>query len=163
MNTLLTILLHTHEREAFLERALAYYTAFGVRVVVLDSSRQSNAGLVAPHPGVDYRHCPELDFRAKLAMGVNLVDTPYMVFAPEDDFVMPGGFEDAVAFLEAHRDYGVCRGYDLMYLAEAQKVHYFLRDRRVQSDFGSDAPAQRVRDFMSNYLPPWYAVARAPH
>ncbi|MGY2498947.1 hypothetical protein, partial [Klebsiella pneumoniae] len=93
-----------------------------------------------------YIHCPEYGyqgFREKLERGVSLVDTPYMVFVADDDFVLHDALADSIEFLQANSDYGICHGYCLMYLPEKDKVHYFLRDKKVVEDFSSESLDER--------------------
>lgn len=159
----LTLLVCTHGRPEFLQRSLLYYAGLEVDLIVLDSSAVSSADSCAPYANVQYVHCPELGyqgFKDKLKKGVSLVRTPYMVFVSDDDFVLHDAFADSVEFLKNNPDYGVCHGYCLMYLPEADRVHYFLRDKKVVEDFSSDVPGERLLSFMANYIPPWYAVSR---
>jgi GT2 family glycosyltransferase len=66
----------------------------------------------------------------------------------------------SVGFLQDNADYGMCHGYCLMYLTQANSVTYYRRDKKVQEDFGSESPQQRVLDYMGQYIPPFYAVHR---
>lgn len=159
----LTLLLCTHGRPDFVRRSLRYYEALGANVIVLDSSSDAIDGGCSANPDILYIHCPEYGyqgFREKLERGVSLVDTPYMVFVADDDFVLHDALADSIEFLQANSDYGICHGYCLMYLPEKDKVHYFLRDKKVVEDFSSESLDERIATFMSNYIPPWYAVLR---
>lgn len=163
MNADLTLLLLTHNRPTFLKRSLAYYAGLPFRLLVLDSSDNSSAVLLIDHPSVEYIHCPEFGFLGisdKIKMGVSQVRTPYMALVADDDFMFHSALDESVAFLRENPDYGLCHGYSVMYLPEAKKIHYFLRDRKVKEDFSSDSVAERLLGFMANYIPPAYAVTR---
>ncbi|QJQ21783.1 TIGR00180 family glycosyltransferase [Pseudomonas sp. SK] len=158
-----TVVLITHNRPAFLRRALHYYRDFPASILVLDSSGQADATLQADYPQVDYRHLPQYTYKGlqdKLAYGVNEVRTPFMTFAADDDFLLFDGMAQSVQFLEQHPDYGVCHGYGMMYVGHGTEVHFYRRDKRVQEDYCSDDPAQRLVEFMGQFLPPFYAVTR---
>lgn len=157
------MVLITHNRPAFLRRALHYYRDFPASILVLDSSSQADATLQADYPQVDYRHLPQYTYKGlqdKLAYGVNEVRTPFMTFAADDDFLLFDGMAQSVQFLEQHTDYGVCHGYGMMYVGHGTEVHFYRRDKRVQEDYCSDDPAQRLVEFMGQFLPPFYAVTR---
>ncbi|AXQ47370.1 TIGR00180 family glycosyltransferase [Pseudomonas vlassakiae] len=158
-----TLVLITHNRPAFLRRTLHYYRDFPASILVLDSSNQADATLQADYPQVDYRHLPQYTYRGlqeKLSYGVNEVRTPFMTFAADDDFLLFDAMAQSVEFLTQNPDYGVCHGYGMMYVAHGTEVHFYRRDKRVQEDYCSDDPAQRLVEFMGQFLPPFYAVTR---
>lgn len=160
LNELLTVVLISHNRPAFLRRAMKYYGALPCKVLVLDSATERFQGEL---PEVDYRHVPQFaysGFQAKLAYGVEQVTTPYMVLAADDDFIVHDALSESVGFLEENRDYGMCHGYCLMYLTLAGSVSYYRRDKKVCEDYSSERPQDRVLDYMRQYLPPFYAVTR---
>jgi glycosyltransferase domain-containing protein len=159
----LTLVLLTHNRPAFLRRALQYYASLDCRVLVLDSSSDANADIAGQFPDADYRHVPQFTYRAlpaKLAYGVQQVETPFMVFAADDDFALHDGIASALTFLEQHPDYGLCHGYCLMYQAQAYAVSYYRRDRKVQEDYAAESGRARALAYMGQYLPTLYAVTR---
>jgi glycosyltransferase domain-containing protein len=163
MNELLTVVLVSHNRPAFLRRAVQFYSALPCKIMVLDSSTEIAADLVGKHESVDYRHVPQYGYwglQSKLDHGVREVTTPYMIFAADDDFIVHDGLRQAVAFLEANPDYGMCHGYCLMYLTLANSVSYYRRDKKVCEDYGSDDARSRIVDYMYQYIPPFYAVHR---
>jgi glycosyltransferase domain-containing protein len=159
----LTLVLITHNRPAFLQRALQYYSDFPCTVLVLDSSSVADKAIEERFPRVKYHHLPQFAYTglsAKLAHGLSLVTTAYMLFAADDDFILHGAITESVEFLEKTPDYGVCYGYSLMYQVSDNSVQYYRRDKKGQEDFSSDRPEQRVHDFFSHYIPPFYSVTR---
>lgn len=160
LNELLTVVLITHNRPAFLRRAVKYYSSLPCRIMVLDSTLERPEG---DFSAVDYHHVPQFAYwgmQAKLAYGVEQLTTPYMVLAADDDFILHDSLEQSVGFLQAHPDYGMCHGYCLMYLSLAHGVNYYRRDKKVQEDYASERAQDRVLDYMSQYIPPFYAVTR---
>jgi glycosyltransferase domain-containing protein len=132
-------------------------------VLVLDSAPQPCNFEAADYPSTDYRHLPQFGYwgiQAKLDFGVKQVTTPYMVFAADDDFIVHQALDECVEFLGAHPDYGMAHGYCLMYVASANAVSYFRRDKKVCEDYNSEDGGERVVDYMRQYIPPFYAVAR---
>ncbi|SDO34590.1 glycosyltransferase domain-containing protein [Pseudomonas arsenicoxydans] len=160
LNELLTVVLISHNRPAFLRRAVKYYGDLPCKVLVLDSATEPFKGEL---PDVEYRHVPQFaysGFQAKIAYGVEQVTTPYMVLAADDDFIVHDALAESVDFLQANRDYGMCHGYCLMYLTFANSVSYYRRDKKVCEDYCSERPQDRVVEYMHQYLPPFYAVTR---
>ncbi len=158
-----TVVVISHNRNAFLRRTLQYYSSYPASVLVLDSSVEGDENMARDFPTVDYRHLPQYSYKGlqeKLTYGVNQVTTPYLVFAADDDFLLHGALTQSVEFLEANPDYGLCHGYGMMYLARATEVNYYRRDQRVQEDYNSPKPENRVMEFMGQFLPPFYAVTR---
>lgn len=163
LNERFTVVVITHNRSAFLRRTLQYYSNYPCTVLVLDSSIAGDECIARDFPSVDYRHLPQYTYQGlqeKLSYGVTQVTTPYMVFASDDDFLLHGALIESLEFLEANPDYGVCHGYGMMYLARATEVNYYRRDCRVQEDYNSQQPENRVIEFMGQFLPPFYAVTR---
>ncbi len=153
----------SHNRNAFLRRTLQYYSSYPCTVLVLDSSVEGDEHMARDFPSVDYRHLPQYTYKGlqeKLTYGVNQVTTPYMVFAADDDFLLHRALTESVEFLEANPEYGLCHGYGMMYLARATEVNYYRRDQRVQEDYNSQQPEDRVMEFMGQFLPPFYGVTR---
>ena len=160
LNELLTVVLFTHNRPAFLRRAVKYYSALPCKIMVLDSSPTQPEG---DFSAIDYHHVPQFAYwgmQAKLAYGVERVTTPYTVLAADDDFILHDSLAESVGFLQDNRDYGMCHGYCLMYLTLAGDVSYYRRDKKVCEDYSSDRAQDRVIDYMSQYIPPFYAVTR---
>ncbi|MFJ7312480.1 TIGR00180 family glycosyltransferase [Pseudomonas sp. NPDC098747] len=160
LNELLTVVLITHNRPAFLRRAVKYYSSLPCRILVLDSTPDRPEG---DFSSVDYHHVPQFAYwgmQAKLAYGVEQLTTPYMVLAADDDFILHESLAESVNFLEANRDYGLCHGYCLMYLALAGSVSYYRRDKKICEDYASERAEDRVLDFMHQYVPPFYGVCR---
>jgi len=160
LNELLTVVLITHNRPAFLRRAVKYYSSLPCKIMVLDSTVERPEG---DFSAVDYHHVPQFAYwgmQAKLAYGVERLTTPYMVLAADDDFILHDSLAESVSFLDANQDYGMCHGYCLMYLTLTNGVNYYRRDKKVQEDYASERAQDRVIDYMSQYIPPFYAVTR---
>ncbi|WLH37195.1 TIGR00180 family glycosyltransferase [Pseudomonas sp. FP2196] len=163
LNELFTVVVITHNRNAFLRRTLQYYSSYAAKVLVLDSTVQGDDRIAVDFPSVDYRHLPQYSYKGlqeKLSWGVQQVTTPYMVFAADDDFLIHDALTASVDFLQANPDYGLCHGYGFMYLTRASEVTYYRRDKLVQEDYDSAQPETRVMEFMGQFLPPFYAVTR---
>ena len=71
LNEQLTVVLISHERPAFLRRAVRFYSALPCRILVLDSSAEALPGVAGQFANVEYQHLPqfvsEIDGAALLA------------------------------------------------------------------------------------------------
>lgn len=163
-NNELTLILLTHNRKKFLERAVSYYANFPFKLLILDSSKMSNAPLLHKYKehNVDYIHYHSDaygDLVKKIKFGVGLVKTDYVLFLADDDFTLLDGIQESLNFLKNNADYGMCHGYSMMYLADAKEVHYFQYAKRISGDYSGDINS-RIIDFMAEYHPPFYAVQK---
>ncbi|WP_346829851.1 TIGR00180 family glycosyltransferase [Pseudomonas abietaniphila] len=160
LNTLVVL---TQDRSDFLRRTLQYYRAYAGPVLVLDSSLLAEGDDRIRAPLVTYLHVPQLaqaseqDKRAHVA---ELVTTPYLTFAHDDDFILPGAMAESVSFLQDHPDYGFCHGYSLSYRSTGHQVDYFRRDKKVQEDFSSANVQERILQAMGAFISPFHAVTR---
>ncbi len=83
LSELFTVVLLTHNRPAYLRRALQFYSTLPCKILVLDSSAVALDGAAAVGDTIDYRHLPQFGYwgiQSKLIFGVEEVTTPYMVF-----------------------------------------------------------------------------------
>lgn len=157
-----TLILLACEQGEFLRRALAWYGDFPMVVKVLDSSASADAyasGLV----GVDYLHVPELagaELSERLLHALEGVDSPYVVWASVESFLLPDALEQAVEFLEAHPGHVGAQGYSLGYEAGVDRIDYLLRDLKVDDGHDQGERHERIERFMSRPVSLQHAVLR---
>jgi glycosyltransferase domain-containing protein len=160
LNTLVVL---TQDRPDFLRRTLQYYRDWTGPVLVLDSSRDRDSGIETRFAGVTYRHLPEFIESAKLAVrvhGVEQVQTPYLTFINDDDFIDADAMAECVAFLQDNPGYGFSYGYSLSYRATGNQVDFFRRDKKIREDFNDARAQDRVQSAMDAFLSPSHAVIR---
>lgn len=160
----LTLILLTHNRKKFLERSIEYYSKFPFKLLILDSSVESNEKLLDKYKNFDieychYQHHAYGDVIRKIKYGVSLVATPYTLFLADDDFTLLDGVLESMEFLVHNTDYSMCHGYSMMYLADAKDIHYFQYAKKINGDYAG-ARSKRIIDFMAEYHPPFYAVQK---
>ena len=107
---LLTLVMLTHNRPRFMARAIRYYMGMPYQLLVMDSSPESSADLAAQYGNeqVSYQHCPEYAYGAimqKIRRGVALVQTPYLAFVTDDDFLTLEGLDQSNCIFTA--EYGL--------------------------------------------------------
>ena len=62
LNERLTVVVISHNRNAYLRRTLQYYSSYPCTILVLDSSLKSDDDIARDYPMVDYRHLPQFTY-----------------------------------------------------------------------------------------------------
>ena len=118
----LTIILPIRDRVQFTVRWLTYADTIRIpfKIIVADGGAGDTAGKMLADrnrfPNLDYEYIRNphsktvRDFIVRIDHALSRVKTPYVNFSADDDFPVIHGFNQAVAFLEAHPDYLSARG-----------------------------------------------------
>lgn len=148
LNERLTLVLLAHDQSTALRRALRHYRDSSFAVLVIDSSSQPDGDIMAAFPVVQYLHAPTASgFGDKVRQAVERVATPYLTVVDAEDFLLPQALEQALQFLEAHPDYSACQGYSLAFEAHADRVDYYLLDRKGSDDYRDASAEARLAAF----------------
>lgn len=119
---MISILIPTLNRSDFLIRALHYYSnvGFGGYICIGDSSNEQHSEknkyviqALKDKINIIYRTFPNPPYiHVGMVMKelIGLAPTPYAVYAGDDDFVIPSGLEQCIAFLEDHPEYSAAHG-----------------------------------------------------
>jgi glycosyltransferase domain-containing protein len=114
-----TILVPTLNRSDFVVRLLDYYrdTGFAGRILIGDSSSHDHFEVVRGKIEEIGRRldmlqvaCVGLDTSATLARLNTMVETPYVTYSGDDDYIVPTGIAACAAFLDSHPDYVAAQG-----------------------------------------------------
>lgn len=156
---LVTAVLPTHNRAAFLSRAALYYRDAPFKVVVVDSSAERFAGLMPP--SFVYHHCPDWSFGARLAFGFAQVETPFCLMINDDDFFFDAALEEEIGFLQRRPDYASAQGYYMLNwpVERSKKIgpHYM---HRLGFHIDAEDVGGRLLQLRSNYMHTSYSVHR---
>ncbi|WP_434705386.1 TIGR00180 family glycosyltransferase [Pseudomonas sp. Z1-12] len=148
LNERFTLVLLAHDQSTALLRALRHYRDSSFAVLVIDSSSQIAADISAAFPEVQYLYAPTaIGFGDKVRQAVERVATPYLAIADAESFLLPQALEQAVSFLEAHAEYGACQGYSLAFEAHADRVDYYVLDRKGCEDYSGLSAEARLAVF----------------
>lgn len=117
MQDLLTVVIPTFNRPAELARLLTFQHELGTtfRTLILDGSDEGpgeeNRRFASQFANVEHHKFPR-DFHpvTRVARGVDLVRTPYLLMCGDDDFYFAEAVLECVRFLEAHPDYSAAMG-----------------------------------------------------
>ncbi len=168
---MITLLVPTMNRSEFVSRLLDYYAAanFTGRILIGDSSRPEHVlqikERIAAHAGklrVDFHHFPGLSLGACYKAMSALVQTPYVVPAPDDDYIVPRAIDRCIEFLEKNPSYVGAHGSALTFMLDRSGPTGVL-ERVGPYDlhgFEAETPVQRIQDFFRNYSVTVFAVHR---
>ncbi|WP_268800278.1 TIGR00180 family glycosyltransferase [Pseudomonas huanghezhanensis] len=163
LHDLLTVVVVTQDRPAYLRRVLQHYASLPCRTVVLDFSAEAYAFQGEFGDTFDYLHLAQhaaTKMTRGLAHGLAHVTTPYTVIAADSDFIVHAALADAVQFLQDQPQYGLCHGYSLMFEPLASSVNFLRRDKKVCEDYAAEAPQDRLLAYFQQYIPAFNAVTR---
>lgn len=109
--SMLTLVIPTYERAAFVLRNLSYWSGQKCEVIVMDGSAHSlsvddRAGLAS---NIRYLHRP-ISLNARLSMACDLITTRYAAMLCDDDYFSAEGLALAIAELEADPKLASCGG-----------------------------------------------------
>lgn len=163
---LLTLVLPTRNRPAFLARALGYYRTQGLRAPLLIADSSDEPG--RPSDGElppEWSHRgwpPQTPFLEKLRAALDLVDTPYVAIGADDDFFIPEALEYAARVLAAQPGCSVVHGQGVLVALREGEAHGPLAWAAAYRQRALMHPqaAERLRDHLLHYATTWYSVHR---
>lgn len=147
LNARFTLVLLAHNEPRAVRRALRYYSDRSCPVLVVDSSLKADVELAATFANAKYVHTPASrteHFTVRVGQIIDRITTPYMAVVEAESFLLSDALDQPLAFLEANADYSACQGYSLAYEAHADRVDYFLRDRKGCEDYSDASPDARL-------------------
>lgn len=162
---MLTYVIPTHNRSKFLRRALQYYSQLkcSAPILIADSSDLTNAAenrrtvaTCADQLNVQYRHL-DLGVISKCRVVLETVDTPFSVFAADDDFQVPSALNKCTEFLQKYPEYTTCGGALLLATADSSADTSVWTYRSVES---SEALRRLNRVSLDRNAHLFYAVHR---
>ncbi len=141
---------------------------FNGQLMVLDwgGERLDEMGLWSGNApfAVSYRYYgPEMPFHKRMLDGASRVDSPYVLFCPDDDFFFIDTLNACVRFLEGNKDFSAAQG--VIYSARLikrrneEKLRYVALPRTVIECLQS-TPLERLHFLARNYCHWIYCVQR---
>ncbi len=165
MTDLLSLIIPTYNRSHLLHRLLLYYKQqqFRAKIIVADSSIASviqvNQKIVDSLSNVLNIHHQQYDSKihsfVKLAKALETVDSKYVVFCADDDFVSPPAMEECARFLENHSDYVIAHGCSTIVTPIKGKLQI---GNDVDYSIEDPNPQQRLQKHLINYKATFYSI-----
>lgn len=183
----LSVVLPLKGRKVFSKRWLEYHSKIGMpwKIYISDADQNSEIpdmirpymdknGLFIEYSAPDIHQSDNeqghvLLFKRLLYL-LKKVDSPYVIFAHNDDFILPSGVKESIRFLENNKDYVSCGGAFLGINAINRKFHV-CREAYSYDWTGLKfiypplvidhcSPLDRFIFLIQNYSPTWFSVHR---
>ncbi len=155
-----TIVIPAHNRPNHLRRLLHYYEKVNVKILVTDSSKISFPYL-DEFPWLNYYHFPNEQFLRKIKNILEYINTKYVVYCADDDFIVPQGIEKVIHFLERHPDYNSGQGHSVCFENIKKKIIFTpAYIRNFEKDINQEYPSERLIEFRNLYASLLYSVIR---
>lgn len=163
---LVTILVPTYNRYRFLKRLVRYYvsTGFPAPLKLLDSSDSPEEDIELQHLVSTNTHIsqhlfpPDTHPVTKQHIGLQEVNTPFVVVWADDDFLVPWSVLDGVQFLQNSPDHSIVHGQSGIFRKDLDS-ELFVGSYR-QLSYTNELASDRLVSFLSNYSVTVYSVHR---
>ncbi|HBJ82272.1 MAG TPA: hypothetical protein DDZ88_00020 [Verrucomicrobiales bacterium] len=158
----LTLIIPTHRRHPYLARALDFYRGWRLQIIVTDSSEETFREVFSRQ--VHYLHRPGVSFAKKLKEVIEMVRTPFVLLAADDDFISPVGVDRAIRYLQTHPECACAQGWHSAFSRirpnriKWLSIHLFVKKHAVDSR----DPVSRVLFQSELYMNNFYALHRTP-
>ena len=159
-----TLVVTTHNRPKYLQRLLTYLSAkaYSGLINVIDSSDESifseNYKYINNANNIQHLRMPTNSSLVEcFVYAINSVQTEYLCYCPDDDFIEPGYIYQATNFLRNNEDYAVCGSRFILAHQSDTAVRFGLQSSgRVTSE----DPLHRFFDLYGSYWPLLRSVQR---
>ena len=156
-----SVVIPAHNRPEKLRRVLHYYSQTNIQILVSDSS-QVPFPYLHEFPKLKYFHFPKEQFLRKINNILPYINTKYVVYCADDDFIVPQAIEQCSIFLELHPDYNSAQGHYLSFETNKKRLDFFPSYiRNFDKDINQSLPTERLTEFINLYASLLYSVIRA--
>ena len=143
---MISIIIPTYQRPVYISRALAYWSIYPVKVIVVDGSIQPSVTneLICSYENVEYFHLP-IAIERRLMFATEKIRTQYAAILSDDEFFSYSALMAAANILKSEPEVsavlGATIGFDLCDKRFVARQHY----RSAQHlDISSDSPRTRL-------------------
>jgi len=159
---MVTIVIPTYNRSDFLIRLFNYYADRDYKhwISIGDSSTGEHLERAkkavkqfSKKLKIKFAEYPGLTEPQTTARLIETIETPYLAWVADDDFIVPKGLNECVEFLKANPDYSVAFGKGILFTIGSSGPHGEIRnfssyDLRAIED---EAAAQRILNHLNDY------------
>ena len=180
---MITLIVPTLNRSAFLIRLLRYYNEVGFEgcICIGDSSNTEHVertkGVIETLRGklnIVYQEYPGICDSACVKLLVDIVSTPYAAFVADDDFLVPDALNQCAKFLGEHPDYAAAHGMGITITLDSKGLYGQIVQcgRYRQSVIEAESASQRLNDYLTHpsailfsvhRIESWRAMYRGVH
>lgn len=128
----ITIIIPTHNREKYLTRILDFYSPYNLNIVIVDSSDKKFEIEEYSNPNIRYFYNRRGKASDKWFNALNYVNTEYVCYCADDDFIFIDSLIESLEFLIKNPDYSSAQGRQLFY-------KYFYMNNEIEYDVLQEA------------------------
>ena len=174
MTDRIAILTPTMNRSDFVLRALKYYASVGFRgqLIFGDSSNPAQQQLMQRHIA-EYSHAlrityhyfenpPYFNDAVCMREMINRTDSDYMVYAGDDDLLVPATLQKCAEFLDGHSDYAAAHGVYVTFMLKTGGAFGKIVETHYQPNhiLTSTSSRERWKGYMRHTLSTQYYLHR---
>ncbi len=161
---LITVIITVFNRQFNIDRQLKFWKDSGIKVIIVDSSKESIPIDLSAHPNVSYEHFQEGTFYQILFSVIDSINTPYVIQINDDDFVIPDNLLNGVSFLEKNKDYISYQGSFMKFNEKAVQTNYIYCCRGIGNfhklGISQDTIEKRMELMQRSFVSPNHAIFR---
>ena len=106
-----TILIFSFERHNQLLRAIKFYSAYGLKICVLDGSQVPlDESAIAYYPSLDYYSFRNESYVSRMSRVFGKLHTSYTCLVADDDYILPSGILASILLLDSMGGRSKCSG-----------------------------------------------------
>lgn len=160
-----TLVVTTYNRPEYVRRLLAYLKARGLaaRLLLVDASEEPvqrvNRGLLLSlFPEATFVSLPTTTSLVDTyKMAIHSVETEFLAYCPDDDFIDPDFISEAARFLRENDDYVLCAGRFCIASRDESTTFFGIQSNE---SVAQDDPLDRFLHLVANYWPTLRSVQR---
>jgi glycosyltransferase domain-containing protein len=120
----LTIVILSRERQNFLLRQINYWKDYEFNVFIFDQSSEKLNNII-DSKRISYFHLDK-NFQERVIEAGNLIKTKYVIYLPDDEFLIPSCLIDCIDYLDNNNEYFSCAGRSLEFEIKNRLPYYSL-------------------------------------
>jgi glycosyltransferase domain-containing protein len=148
----LSIVIPTYNRPHFIMRSITFWSSIGVKLYILDGSKDFNPLCKNLPENVYYFHKP-IPFLDRLRFVYPMIETEYSTLMPDDEFFLPSTIKKCISVIE-NNDIVSCGGQCIRFEKNRTNISYSLIYTKLRSyNFLQDNGITRMQAHMLDYTP----------
>lgn len=159
---MLTVIILSKGRQKYLLRQIEYWSLFKKYKVLIFDQSEDKLDIVLHEEHIRYFHT-NMDFQSRVVFASDFISTKYVIFLPDDEFLLPHGLDECITFLEENAHYSSCLGKSLSFNYESERVFYrSIYEETNNLNIRFDNSLDRISKLSNPYcLQPIHSVSKA--
>ncbi len=156
----LTVIILSRNRQKYLLRQIKYWETTQFLILIFDQS-PSSLNYSENSRNIKYFHC-NLDFKDRLILASKELKSKYVIFLPDDEFLIPSSLINCIKFLEENQNYVSCAGRTIQFGVESEIFAVNIYENLSNFDLNNDKSFERITTLAYPYkFQPIHSVCRS--